>query len=69
MLRILAAHATPDGDTRDPGTVVRPSSSELRICTGNGWLIPTRLQRAGGKVLETGDFLRGRPIPDGTTLG
>jgi methionyl-tRNA formyltransferase len=68
-LRILAARAAPDGNASAPGTVNRPTPSELRVATGSGWLIPTRLQRSGGKALETADFLRGRSIPDGTTLG
>jgi methionyl-tRNA formyltransferase len=68
-LRILAARTAPDENAPTPGTVARPTPTELRIATGRGWLIPTRLQRSGGKALETADFLRGRSIPDGTTLG
>jgi len=31
----------------------------LRIATGDGWLVPLTLQRAGGKPLPIADFLRG----------
>jgi methionyl-tRNA formyltransferase len=68
-LRILAARALPGRDLPPPGSVQRETETSLRIATGDGWLLPLRLQRAGGKALETADFLRGRPIPDGTTLG
>jgi hypothetical protein len=39
-----------------------------RIATGDGWLVPTRLQRAGGKPLDVDAFLRGRPFTDGERL-
>jgi methionyl-tRNA formyltransferase len=68
-LRILTAQALPDENAAAPGTVRRPTPTELRVATGNGWLIPLRLQRAGGKALDSADFLRGRAIPDGIKLG
>jgi len=52
-----------------PGIVCRGDDPPLRIATGDGWLVPLVLQRAGGKALDPADFLRGRPIPDGTRLG
>lgn len=36
----------------------------LRIATGEGWLLPLVMQRAGGKALPIADFLRGFTIPD-----
>jgi methionyl-tRNA formyltransferase len=68
-LRVLSARALPGPTGATPGSVRRDEETSLGIATGDGWLIPLRLQRAGGKALETADFLRGRPIPDGTTLG
>lgn len=68
-LRILAARAQPDSALPAPGTVRCPSPSELRIAAADGWVEPLRLQRAGGKALDSADFLRGRAIPDGTKLG
>ena len=53
----------------EPGSVSRAADGTLRIATGDGWLVPVRLKRAGSKVLAVDDFLRGRPIPDGATLG
>jgi methionyl-tRNA formyltransferase len=68
-LRILAARAAPGDHIPPPGTVQRDVDAPLRIATGDGWLVPLRLQRAGRKALDTADFLHGRTIPDGTTLG
>jgi len=35
------------------------AGAPLRIATGDGWLVPLEVQRAGGKVLAIADFLRG----------
>ena len=71
-LRILEAEvqAGATGGTR-PGVVLRgaPPDPLLRIATGDGWLVPQRVQRAGGRVLGIDAFLRGREIPEGTRLG
>ena len=67
-LRILAARAEAGATDGAPGTV-RLRDGAIAIATGEGWLLPRILQRAGGKALPVADFLRGRPIPDGTRLG
>ena len=67
-LRILAARAEPGAPDREPGRVRAHAGEPLRIATGNGWLAPQRLQRAGGKPLDVDAYLRGRPIPDGAQL-
>ena len=66
-LRILGARALPGAPGVPPGTA-RTAEGALRIATGDGWLVPTRLQRAGGRPLATDEFLRGHPIADGTRL-
>jgi methionyl-tRNA formyltransferase len=68
MLRILAAHWETGAPDAPPGGVRRDAQGALRIATGDGWLVPERLQRAGGKPLDAADYLRGRPIPDGANL-
>ena len=67
-LRILAAAVDASETTRAPGTVRNDGESPLAIATGRGWLVPTRLQRAGGKTLPAAEFLRGRALPDGARL-
>jgi methionyl-tRNA formyltransferase len=67
-LRILASRAVPGATDRPPGTA-KLADGALQIATGDGWLCPTRLQRPGGKSLDTAAYLRGRPICDGEIVG
>jgi methionyl-tRNA formyltransferase len=67
-LRILAARAEPGPAGALPGAIRVERGLPPRIATGDGWLVPTRLQRAGGKPLDTDAFLRGRPFTDGERL-
>ncbi|MGI9592528.1 MAG: methionyl-tRNA formyltransferase [Myxococcota bacterium] len=68
-LRILGATVEAGEADRAPGTVRNDRASPLAVATGAGWLVPSRLQRAGGKPLPVAEFLRGRALPDGTRLG
>jgi methionyl-tRNA formyltransferase len=68
-LRILAARALPGLVTLPAGAVRREGAAILRIATRDGWLEPTCVQRAGGRVLAVSDFLRGCDVHDGESLG
>jgi methionyl-tRNA formyltransferase len=68
-LRILAARAEAGPTDRPPGSVRSAPGLPLRVATGDGGLVPLRLQRAGGRPLPQDAFLRGRPIEDGEQLG
>ena len=74
-LRILAARSLPstfDAAELAPGTIVRggdPLVPLVRIATGDGWLVPLRVQRAGARTLDIDAFLRGRDLPAGARLG
>lgn len=48
-----------------PGQVLAAGSEGVDVCAGDGVLRVTRLQKAGGKVLEAADFLRGFEIRAG----
>ncbi len=54
--------------TRTAGEVIGRDADGLLIATGHGVLRVRRLQRAGGRMLPAMEFLRGCPIPPGTTL-
>jgi methionyl-tRNA formyltransferase len=69
VLRILASREVPGPTDRPPGCVRRASGAPLDVATGDGWLRLLRVQRAGGRVLDIEDYLRGRPISDGAQLG
>lgn len=50
-----------------PGTVIGVDGG-LLVATGEGVLRLTQLQRPGGKMMSTKDFLRGYPLEVGTVL-
>ena len=68
-LRILAATALAVRCDDAPGTLRLGGDAPLRIATGEGWLAPRVLQRAGGKPLDVDVFLRGHPLADGARVG
>jgi methionyl-tRNA formyltransferase len=56
------------GEGDEPGTVAGCDAHGLLVATGAGFLRLRRLQRAGGRMLEAAEFLRGCAIPAGTVL-
>jgi methionyl-tRNA formyltransferase len=69
-VRILGARALPGPAADAPGTArAGGGDTPLRIATGDGWLAPLVLQRAGGRPLAVAEFQRGRAIADGARLG
>ena len=67
-LKILRADALPFacGESPAPGTLDRNAPAlPLRIATGDGWLVPIEVQRANGKAMGIGDFLRGFALDPG----
>jgi methionyl-tRNA formyltransferase len=68
-LRILSARPLPGPVELAPGTVRVVARRGLRIATGEGWLAPGLLQRAGGRPLDVETFLNGRGLTNGQRLG
>jgi methionyl-tRNA formyltransferase len=64
-IRLLAARAETGPADRPPGAVKLGGGAPLRVATGDGWLLPLRLQRASARPLDVDAYLRGRPIADG----
>jgi|DewCreStandDraft_4_1066084.scaffolds.fasta_scaffold02414_14 methionyl-tRNA formyltransferase len=56
--------AAPPRQAR-PGTVLAANADGVRIACGDGVLVVTELQRAGGKRLAAREFLAGMPIAAG----
>jgi methionyl-tRNA formyltransferase len=67
-LKIWAARAEGGARSGVPGTVVRADSDGIQVHTGEGVLVLTELQRAGGKRLAVGDFLRGHGVAIGSVF-
>jgi len=59
----VAAAGAPAGAA--PGQVLSAGPDGIRVATADGVLVLTELQRAGGKRLPAGDFLRGFPMAAG----
>lgn len=53
----------------EPGTILAPAADALRIACGRGVLAVRELQLPGKKRLAAADFLRGCPLPVGSSLG
>ncbi|HTO49800.1 MAG TPA: methionyl-tRNA formyltransferase [Burkholderiales bacterium] len=57
--------AAPAGGTGEPGAVIAIDPQGIVVGTGSGALRLEALQRAGGKRLSAGNFLRGFPLAIG----
>lgn len=66
--RIKVWRARRSAARGSPGTVLSVGS-ELVVACGEGALEITELQRAGGKPMAAGEFLRGRTLASGVRLG
>lgn len=69
-IKVWEAHADPAAAVAAavPGTVLSAGADGVRVACGQGVLCMTLLQRAGGKRLAAGDFLRGFDLPEGAIL-
>jgi methionyl-tRNA formyltransferase len=65
--KVWAARAQPGG-TGAVGEVLAVNDQGVQVQTGDGVLVLTTLQRAGGKRLPVADFLRGFPLAVGDRL-
>ncbi|PIF98369.1 methionyl-tRNA formyltransferase [Comamonas sp. 26] len=61
--------AVAEEGSGEAGTVLSADAQGVRVACGNGVLNMQLLQRAGGKRLAAGDFLRGFELPAGAVLG
>jgi methionyl-tRNA formyltransferase len=63
--RIKILRSTKGGGSGEPGRVL---DDKLTIACGSGTVRIVELQRAGGKPMAAGEFLRGSPIAPGSVL-
>ena len=65
-VKVWSAWAEAGGASgASPGQVLAAGPEGIRVMTGDGVLVLTELQRAGGKRLPVADFLRGFPVASG----
>ena len=67
-IKVWEALAESGHAATTPGTVLSATADGVRVACGQGVLRMTLLQRAGGKRLAAGDFLRGFDLPEGAVL-
>jgi methionyl-tRNA formyltransferase len=67
-IKVWAAHADIGCTQGAPGEVLAADAEGIRVATGDGALMLTELQRAGGKRLAAADFLHGFAITPGQVL-
>ena len=68
-LKLWRVRCVPIKKGAPPGTVLRSGEDGVLVACGEGALLVTELQRAGGLRLPAADFLRGCPISAGERLG
>ncbi len=69
ILKLWSGRVSTGRAGATPGTVLAAGSSGIEVQCGEGSLVVTTLQRAGGRRLEAGAFLLGHRIEPGTRLG
>jgi methionyl-tRNA formyltransferase len=68
-IKIGLAEAIAAGETKSqPGEIIKAEEGILKVGTESGMLRFLKLQRPGGKMLPTAEFLRGFAVAKGTTL-
>ncbi len=62
QLRIWEALATADRSDATPGAVTQADSNGIRVATGEGTLVLSRVQLAGRKAVSAAEFLNGQRV-------
>jgi methionyl-tRNA formyltransferase len=68
-IKCWAAQQRPRAVDAAPGTVLAADADGIAVAAGEGTVVLTELQRAGGKRLPAADFLRGFALQRGQRLG
>lgn len=69
VMKLWEAEAVQEDSSLEPGTVVRVDKKDFCVQTGKGMLRVLALQIPGKKQMETGAFLRGYHLEEGSILG
>jgi len=67
-LKVSHAYSIDKAHQYEPGTLVTCTDQVIEIATGEGMLAIAYLQRAGGRMLKIGEFLRGYVLEEGTVF-
>lgn len=68
VIKVGLADVLPGAAAGAPGTIVAAGAAGVEVATADGVVRFLRLQRAGGRMLPAGEFVRGCPLPVGSIL-
>ncbi len=68
LLRVWECRAVAAAGDASPGTITLAGPEGLTVATGEGGILITRLQLAGGRPMAAGDYLHAHPDPTGARL-
>lgn len=68
VMKIWQAEVLEEESSANPGTITRVEKDAFSVQTGKGQLLVKELQIPGKKRMETGAFLRGYHLEEGTVL-
>lgn len=66
-IKVYRSELVAGSTTKAAGTVV--NAKDLTIACGDGMVKLTEIQAEGSKRMATADYLRGKPVAEGTVLG
>ncbi len=69
LIKVWEAEAVPGPEGAVPGTVLSMNDDGLFVACGQGRLALRMLQRAGGKPMTAGEFIKGFPVAPGERMG
>lgn len=68
LLRVWECRPVAAAGNAPPGTITAAGPDGLTVATGDGAILITRLQLAGGRPMAAGDYLHAHPDPTGARL-
>jgi methionyl-tRNA formyltransferase len=69
LIKVWQARAEPEPAGAAPGTVLAMNDAGVYVACGEGRLALQMLQRAGGKPMTAGEFIKGFPVALGEQMG
>ena len=68
LLKIFKSEVIENETLEPPGVISQVSPEGIKVATGKGYLLLTEIQLQDRRKMRIAEFIRGNPIPIGTTL-
>lgn len=69
QMKIIEARALPEEANAMPGSIIEVSNDGIKVSTGKGNLLITRIQMPGKKPLDVAEYIKGNKIEISSYLG